>query len=84
MKIDKDQNYLLSEVPQGIAITSAHQQLVPSPLTQKLVIADKHKLVDYLIAYLDNREKGLDLKEAHEEAMSYAKITKVRDTGRTH
>lgn len=84
MKIDKEQNYLLSEIPQGLAITRVGDEVKPSPHVQKLIIADKDKLVDYLIAYLDAREKGMDLKAAHELAMDYAKITKVRDTGRAH
>lgn len=84
MKIDIEQLYLVSEVPQGIAITRADEEVKPSPLTQKLVMVDKEKLVDYLIAYLTEREKGLPLKEAHELAMDYVKITKVRDIGAAH
>lgn len=84
MIIDKEQIYLLSEIPQGMAITRASEQIAPSPLTQKLVICNKDRLVDYLIAYLDQREKGLPLDAAHNIAMEYAKITKVRDNGRAH
>lgn len=84
MKIDIEQLYLLSEVPQGLAITRAGEEIKPSPLTQKLVMVDKEKLVDYLIAYLTERERGMTLKEAHELAMDYVKITKIKDNGRAH
>lgn len=81
MQIDKEQLYLLSEVPQGIAITRSNEQIVSSPLTQKLIIADKEKLVDYIIAYLTEREEGKPLGEAHDLALAYAKIRKIRDKG---
>lgn len=81
--IAKEQTYLLSEVPEGLVIVRPGD-ILKHPGQQKLVMCDKDHLVDYLIAYLSEREAGKPLKEAHEEAMRYAKITKVRDKGRVH
>ena len=76
MKITKDQGYKLVEA-------DGHLSIIPSDFNlsgenQPLVIADKEKLCDYLMAYLVNREQGKSLKEAHHYAMQYVGITVVK------
>lgn len=74
MKITPDQSYKLVE-------TNGHLSIIPpdmnvaDPSAQPLVVADKEKLVDYLMAYLSNRELGKSLKDAHNDAMAYVGIT---------
>ena len=62
-------------VPAGArAIFRAVTTLLPQA---RLILADKAKICDYLMAYLTNREYGKTLKEAHHNAMEYIGITQV-------
>lgn len=81
MIIGKEQTYLLIEVPEGLVIIRPSDEM-KHPGQQKLVLADKDRLADYLIAYLYEREAGKPLAVAHETALSYAKIGKISDNGR--
>lgn len=81
MIIGTEQTYLLIEVPEGLVVIRPGDEM-KHPGQQKLVLADKERLVDYLIAYLSEREAGKSLGAAHDEALKYAKMGKIRDNGR--
>ena len=76
MKITRDQGYKLVEADGHLSILPSDTNLAGAH--QPLIIADKVKLCDYLMAYLDNREQGKPLKEAHHYAMQYVGITVVK------
>lgn len=76
MKIAKGQAYKIIETPDHISIVKAADG-IRGPMVWPLIIADREKLVDYLTAYLHQREEGKSLKDAHNGAMAYVGITKV-------
>lgn len=69
MNITQGQGYKLVEADGHLSIIPTDFNLAEAH--QPLVIADKAKLCDYLMAYLDNREQGKSLKEAHHYAMQF-------------
>lgn len=68
---------MLHEVPEGIVITRP-QDLLRHPNKTQLVLCTSDKLADYLVCYLERREAGKPLKQAHEEAMKYLGFQTVK------
>jgi len=77
MNIKPEQTYKLVETEGHLSIIPPDMN-VADPTAQPLIVADKEKLCDYLMAYLSNRELMKPLKEAHHAAMDYVGITLVR------
>lgn len=76
MIIKPNQTYKLVEADGHLSVISADANL--SQPHVPLILADKEKLCDYLMAYLSLRERGKSLKEAHNAAMEYVGITVVQ------
>lgn len=78
MNIDKDTNYRLTEMPNALIIGPA-EVVVPSKDAKPLIIADPATLMEYMSRYLYARSNDkLELKEAHERALAYVGVTKLR------
>lgn len=74
MNMTKGQAYVLVEVGSGMLIMQPSQQMPLNVKTEKLVQADAHDLVSYLIRYLLARESGLNLVDAHKAALADAVV----------
>lgn len=71
MKILPEQLYKIVETDDYLCIVQV-QDNVAGEDVKPLVIADKEKLCDYLMAYLSNRELvGKSMKDAHEAALTF-------------
>lgn len=71
MKPKKGQTYKLIELSGGFYIGNPDVEF-PHPMAQPLVIADRTDLVNYFARYLEARESGMNLADAHDAVLKDA------------
>lgn len=66
--------YKLVEFDSGFVIIHPNDSLMNRANVRPLMLGSKDDLANYLVCYLDEREKGTDVATAHERALDYARI----------